>query len=573
MKRSIGRKIFVMLAVLGAVFLLTIVGNTMALLSIKDNNSEINIYLEMSDVESDVLTAFQQMQLYANLVYFKQYDLELIGKKLQNCISDMDTAMENLGNLCTYTGDADVIAAYNTWNNSMADFSEYCSELLAEAESGNVDTVETMVTDLKPHMDPAQEAADAYNELVARKQTDIQNRSTSKIEQTCGFSIVLAVLFVVALIIIVIIVMFTIAMPAKKTGVILNGIVNKIQNNEGDLTERITVSTKDEIGQMAEGINGFMEQLQGVMQKLKMESERMMVSAENVRKEINESNESAGSVSAAMEEMSASMQEISATLGQMATGSESVLEQVKAMTTQVNDGVKLVYDIKDRAEDMHQNTVKSKESAGQIVIDMRTMLESAVEESRSVERINELTGEILSITSQTNLLALNASIEAARAGEAGKGFAVVADEIRILADSSRDTANNIQNISNQVTGAVERLAKNAEDMLHFIDEKVMKDYDGFVDVVKQYEKDADSVNDILNEFASDTNDINNTIQSMTVSINDIAIAVDESAKGVACVAENAVELVESISQIREETENNKEISSQLSSEVNRFKKV
>lgn len=274
-----------------------------------------------------------------------------------------------------------------------------------------------------------------------------------------------------------------------------------------------------------------------------------------------------------MEEMSASMEEISATLEQLATGSDNVLDEVKVMTNKVTDGVNLVVDIKDRAQNMRQSTVESKESAGQIIVNIRKELETAVEESRSVEKINELTGEILNITSQTNLLALNASIEAARAGEAGKGFAVVADEIRILADNSRNAANNIQSISIQVTGAVERLTKNAEGVLRFIDEKVMKDYDGFVDVVEQYKKDADNVNDILTDFARNTGDINDTIQSMNVGINDIAVAVDESAKGVVSVAENAVSLVESITKIQQETDNNREISAKLSSEVNRFKNV
>lgn len=573
MRGSIGRKVIALMAVLGGVFLIAIVINIMALSAIKNNNNKVNIYRETSEIRSEASTAFQQMQLYANLIYFKQYDLESMSLKLQAGISDVNTAMDNLGNLCEYIDDEDVAAAYQLWKNAMEEFAGYCSMILQEANATHFDTVGDMVTDLRTYIQPAQEAENTYSALIAERQTNIQEESTSKIEETLRLSLILIVLFIIVLTGTVIVVIVTIAIPAKKSGAMLQQLVGKLKNNEGDLTERIPVRTKDEIGQMTQGINGFMEQLQGVIRKLKAESEKMMLSAETVRREIDESNESAGSVSAAMEEMSASMEEISATLGQMATGSDSVLEEIKAMTSQVNNGVGLVADIKTRAENMHQNTVESKESAGRIMLDIRKTLETAVAESRSVEKINELTGEILNITGQTNLLALNASIEAARAGEAGRGFAVVAEEIRVLADNSRETANNIQNISNQVTGAVERLAKNAENMLHFIDEKIMKDYDGFVEVVGQYEKDADSVNDILSKFARNTNDINDTIHTMNESINNIAIAVDESARGVTSVAENAVSLVEAITHIQKETENNQEISAKLSDEVNRFKNV
>lgn len=120
---------------------------------------------------------------------------------------------------------------------------------------------------------------------------------------------------------------------------------------------------------------------------------------------------------------------------------------------------------------------------------------------------------------------------------------------------------------------MEKLAESAGEMLKFIDEKILKDYDGFVAVVEQYEKDADNVNDILSQFANNTNGINSTMQTMNTGINDIALAVDESTKAVVSVAENAVSLVESMKQIQEETEVNRDISAKLNSEVNRFKKV
>lgn len=574
-KGSIGRKVIAMMAVLGGVFFVAIAVNVMALASISGNNDRINIYLDMGQVKSQASTVFQKVQLYSNLSYFKQgtEEFDSMREKLESCISELDGAMDALGGFCEQTKDTDVIAAYETWDAVMVDFLEYCTQILSEVEKKNFNTAGIMVDALKAKKDPVQEAEDAYGILLAEKQKSIQELSTAKIGQTSSLSMVFAGMFLFVTAAAIVIVTVTIARPAKKSSAALQRIVNKIENKEGDLTERIPVKTNDEIGQLAVGVNGFLEQLQGVMQKLKQESEQMMDSAKMVHKETDESNKSASSVSEEMEEMAASMQEISATLGQMAVGSSHVLKEVEAMMDQVNHGVQLVNGIKDCAKSMHYETLENKKSAGQIMADISRNLTASVEESRSVEQINELTGEILDITNQTNLLALNASIEAARAGEAGRGFAVVADEIRVLADNSRDTANKIQNVNSQVTGAVENLAQNAEDMLRFIDGNVMKDYDSFVDVVEKYEQDAGHVNEILTKFAGNSGDISQTIQGIHTSINDIAAVVDENAKGVTNVAANAAGLAASIRQIQKETENNQDISLKLGREVNRFKNV
>ncbi len=316
-----------------------------------------------------------------------------------------------------------------------------------------------------------------------------------------------------------------------------------------------------------------MDQLQGIMQKIQRESVHMDELVNNITGGINDSNENASSVSATMEELSASMEEVAATLDQITVGTQEILNASQNMRNKASSGADFVKEVKDRAVEIREQTLESKNTTSQMISDIRLLLEKAIENSRSVEKINGLTAEILNISSQTNLLALNASIEAARAGEAGRGFAVVADEISVLAGNSRDTANNIQSISALVTEAVENLAKSANDMLEFIDTTVLTDYDKFVNVANIYHNDADSMDDILHEFYNNAQELANTMSNMTEGIDGINIAVDESAQGVTVAAQSTGHLVEALGAIKAEADTNREISQQLQEEVQRFKNI
>lgn len=213
--------------------------------------------------------------------------------------------------------------------------------------------------------------------------------------------------------------------------------------------------------------------------------------------EVNGANKSSSNVSSTMEQMSTSMQEISATIEQIAEASEYILVQVKEINKEADGGVELVNKIKAKAKSMYVQTMKSKNDTNAKVSKIQGILKDAVKESQNVEQINSLTNDILDIANETNLLALNASIEAARAGEAGRGFSVVAEEISVLADSSRNTANNIQGISQVVNEAVQKLSDSAQQMLQFVDETVLTDYDSFVSIVNQYQTDAEEMNRIF----------------------------------------------------------------------------
>ncbi|MBO5098236.1 MAG: methyl-accepting chemotaxis protein [Agathobacter sp.] len=402
---------------------------------------------------------------------------------------------------------------------------------------------------------------------------DVLTHNYTKITGTRAFDVILLIIGLAFTVIVAIIVNVTLAKPARNASVHLSQIVDLIENDKGDLTQRIEVKSKDEIGQLATGINGFIETLQSLMQKLQTEAERMSDSALAVAGQVNESNKSALNVSSAMEELAASMQEVTATIEQIANGSHDILARVQNMNNSVEAGNETVDTIKGRAISMQKETLDSKQNAIVVIRDIGTQLESAVEESKSVDKINELTGNILDIASQTNLLALNASIEAARAGDAGRGFAVVADEIRSLAENSSKTANDIQNISNIVTSAVNRLAENAQKMLDYIGNDVMKDYDSFVGIVNQYEADADLMSRILTEFAEQAATINETMQDMNSGLVDVSTTVGESARAVSSVAEDAATLVDAMVQIQDESENSQQISEGLQSEVKRFERV
>lgn len=570
MKKRIGTKIIVLLGILSLFFLAFSVANVMALSEMNEKNSEIaEVYLELQKIEGQMSVQAQEFRGLMESGKLKAQGVEKIEQKA----ADLQIYLDNMDALCQKTEDTLLNESFTAYKEQFEEFMALgiqAAQVVAQGD--NIGTLEVLSQSRQKREFLDSCKAD-YTEAMESCINSVAAAIDSKIFGTYIFNISMILVFILMAGATFLIVVRTIAGPAKKASGHLNQIVEKIQKDEGDLTERIDVKTQDEVGQLVSGVNGFIEQLQSLMQKLKGDSARMMESADTITDRVNVSNENVNSVSAAMEQLAASMEEVSVSLEQITDGSNDIYNKAKVLAGRAGNGAELVEQIKVRAQTIRKSAVGSKAAASEMIGEIRVMLEQAVQESKSVGQINELTGDILDISSQTNLLALNASIEAARAGEAGKGFAVVADEIRVLADNSRDAANNIQSISNLVTAAVEKLALNAENMLQFIDENVMKDYDGFVDVANNYHHDAEDMDAILTEFASGASDMQMTMQRINVGITDIATTVDESAKGVSNVAENTGSLVEAMAHIQKETQNSQSISRELCGEVERFKKV
>lgn len=384
---------------------------------------------------------------------------------------------------------------------------------------------------------------------------------------TIAGSIVFTILIFV---IVVLVSVHLIVTPVKKSSKELKDMVDEVNNAAADLTKRISVNQKDEIGSLVEGVNTFIEALQNVIAGIRDSSVHLNFAFAAVTDSVTSVNGNATDISAVMEELSATMEEVSATLANVNERVERAGQGMDRISEQSEHILHYASEMQDRATQLENTAVTNKDTTSTMIQEILSTLQQAIENSKSVEEVNALTDEILNISSQTNLLALNASIEAARAGEAGKGFAVVADEIRVLADSSRETAGNIQQINAKVVTAVEELVKNSENIVTYINENVLKDYDGFVDSGHKYRADADYINEVMTSFTDSVDHLRQTMNEVVENVNDVSSAVEQGAEGVANAAENTTQLVGEMETIMKEIDDSNQNISDLSTQTNRF---
>ena len=349
-------------------------------------------------------------------------------------------------------------------------------------------------------------------------------------------------------------------------------IVKSIEDGEGDLTRRIAIRSNNEISDIAGAMNVFIERLQGIMKLIVGNTKRMEVVVSEVRDSIRTSDDSVADLSAVTEELAATMDEVGNSANIINGNAESVRDEVEVIADKTNRINDYSIEMKAKADRMEKDAKESMQQTGEKVNEILAVLNQAIEDSKSVDQVNSLTGEILSISSQTNLLALNASIEAARAGEAGRGFAVVADEIRQLADSSRETANRIQEINGIVMNAVHNLAGNANNLVAYMQEAILPEFGNFVDNSVQYQENATYIRQSMNEFTAMTEELKREIGEITGSIATITRAIEDGANGVGGAADRTQSLVMDMEKINGQMEENEGIAVLLKDGTSVFKK-
>lgn len=325
-----------------------------------------------------------------------------------------------------------------------------------------------------------------------------------------------------------------ISRPIKETTKHLNVIAT------GDFTVDISkklLVKQDEIGSLANSLDKMQNSMRTMMKAVVDESSNVSEMLIAIDKDMYRLNENIEEISSTTEQLSAGTEETAASSEEINATSLEVERAIESIAAKAQEGAATVNNVSIMSEEMREKAITSKQEALEIYGRTKSDLQSAIEQSKAVNQIYELTNAILEITSQTNLLALNAAIEAARAGEAGKGFAVVAEEIRKLAEDSKNSVSRIQEVANEVLAVVNALSSSSMEIMEFIDKKVLGDYEGLVKSSERYNDHSMVINDIVTEFSSTSEELLASMQNMVQAITQISTAANEEAMGATNIAE------------------------------------
>lgn len=573
------KKLSTKLIILIPVFILgifSIISNVMSVSNIRNVNRSA---VQISEVSLKNVSGLAEIQKQTQdihnlgLSHIIAVDLDSMIQLVEKIRSQEDALEKDLESYKIYVT-PDTKKEYNDIKKNYEELQYECANVMAFSAAGkSEDAYELANGKISKCADAIESDIESIKKIVNQDANAQRQKLTSAYHSSIGTSIVTILISIAALFSAMVAVLRWVIYPLANTNREMNEIISEIDNRQGDLTRRVTITNNKEVASVGGGINAFMAKLQEIFRMISSNSRDLEGVVNEVRESVQTSNGSVSDLSALTEELSATMQDISDNASRINENTESVAGEVKSIAEKTIEINQYTKEMKEHAEAMEHAARENMDTTGAKVNDIVSVLSQAIEDSNSVNQVDNLTNDILNIASQTNLLALNASIEAARAGDAGKGFAVVASEISQLAAASQEAANNIQSINAIVITAVHNLADNANGLVEYMNEKILPEFQKFVESGGAYHDKATFIEGVMADFEAKTDSLQNSMDEIANSVNTISHAIEEGVSGVVSAADSTQVLVSDMDKISKKMDENFAIAEGLKKETSVFTKL
>ena len=475
-------------------------------------------------------------QVLTHVMTTNSVTMDTLSEKILQDIADMEQQIEEFGALLS-EGD-ERKEALDSASAELAKYRKTVESLLVTSAENKTQAYVSATSNLPMFNEHIENYMNRMLEITAQEMEQAQGQMEQSAARVPGIISVASIALLVVVIVIMLGLRLWVIGPVKKATKQVDELVEGIRCNKGDITKRIHVGSRDEVGRLAIAINDLVAQMQIIIRAITEGCGQMEEKQADIISNVEKVNATADHTMQNLGIMSEGMQLVTGAIDGVQQDTSVLDHTVENMLEVAQNGRDYAADIKEKAGKMKATAVESKQEATLVMKEIDTAMTESIANSRQIHKITELTEEILGIAGTTNLLALNASIEAARAGEAGRGFAVVAEEIRKLADSSRESANNIQEISNRVVESVEELSENATRLLEFMNTRVMKDYDALEDTGSNYHEAADHVDEMMNEFGQKIDELLSVLQNVNTANTQMEATVGDSTEKLSAVEKN-----------------------------------
>lgn len=574
-KKKLSTKFIILIPVF-ILGIFSIISNVMSVSNIRNVNRSA---VQISEVSLKNVSGLAEIQRQTQdmhnlgLSHIIAVDLDSMIQLVEKIRSQEDALEKDLESYKIYVT-PDTQKEYNDIKKNYEELKYECANVMAFSAAGKKeDAYELANGKISKCADAIESDIESIKKIVNQDADAQRQKLTSAYHSSIGTSIVTILISIAALFSAMVAVLRWVIYPLANTNREMNEIISGIDNQQGDLTRRVTITNNKEVASVGGGINAFMAKLQEIFRMISSNSRDLEGVVNEVRESVQTSNGSVSDLSALTEELSATMQDISDNASRINENTESVAGEVKSIAEKTIEINQYTKEMKEHAEAMEHAARENMDTTGAKVNDIVSVLSQAIEDSNSVNQVDNLTNDILNIASQTNLLALNASIEAARAGDAGKGFAVVASEISQLAAASQEAANNIQSINAIVITAVHNLADNANGLVEYMNEKILPEFQKFVESGGAYHDKATFIESVMADFEAKTDSLQNSMDEIANSVNTISHAIEEGVSGVVSAADSTQVLVSDMDKISKKMDENFAIAEGLKKETSVFTKL